>query len=356
MNRDHFWLTDRQFARIAPHLPTDTRGKPRVDDRRVISGIVHVLKSGAHWVDAPTVYGPRKTLYNRYVRWAAKGVWVNLFHSLARAGGPSAQLLIDSSAVKAHRSASGGKGGAQSGNRPLARRTDDQDPCPDRRAVPPACFHANGRQMADCTAGAQLLERLPPCRILHGDKGYDTDAIRRQIEATGATPNIPPKANRRWKNCFSPALYRGRNAIERMFCRLKDFRRIATRYDRLGACGTPMPRSAVEASSLEEASEASRILLEFTAAWHVEVAGEVDRHRPVKHATRRVDPAILLDIICAGSLQRLVNGIGVGEGVEGRLPVGMLVRGAETRNAQRRRVGQRPAEIGRGRPRPDRRF
>ena len=47
MNRDHFWLTDRQFARIAPHLPTDTRGKPRVDDRRVISGIIHVLKSGA---------------------------------------------------------------------------------------------------------------------------------------------------------------------------------------------------------------------------------------------------------------------------------------------------------------------
>ena len=107
-----FLATDRQFARIAPHLPTDTRGKPRVDDRRVISGIVHVLKSGARWVDAPTVYGPRKTLYNRYVRWAAKGVWVNLFHSLARAGGPSAQLLIDSSAVKAHRSASGGKGGS----------------------------------------------------------------------------------------------------------------------------------------------------------------------------------------------------------------------------------------------------
>ena len=104
MSRDHFWLTDNQFARIAPHLPTDTRGKPRVDDRRVISGIVHVLKSGARWVDAPSVYGPRKTLYNRYVRWAAKGVWVNLFQALARAGGPSAQLLIDSSAVKAHRS------------------------------------------------------------------------------------------------------------------------------------------------------------------------------------------------------------------------------------------------------------
>lgn len=68
--------------------------------------------------------------------------------------------------------------------------------------------------------------------MLLGDKGYDTDAIRRKVEGKGAMPNIPPKANRRWKNCFSPFLYRDRNAIERMFGRLKDFRRIATRYDR----------------------------------------------------------------------------------------------------------------------------
>ena len=90
-----------------------------------------------------------------------------------------------------------------------------------------------GGQVADCTAGATLLERLPDCDILHGDKGYDSNAIRRQVEEAGAMPNIPPKTNRRWKNCFSPVLYRDRNAIERMFCRLKDFRRVATRYDRL---------------------------------------------------------------------------------------------------------------------------
>ena len=77
------------------------------------------------------------------------------------------------------------------------------------------------------------MERLPACRLLLADKGYDSDAIRRQVEAAGAAPNIPPKANRVWKPCFSPVLYRGRNAIERMFGRLKDFRRIATCYDRL---------------------------------------------------------------------------------------------------------------------------
>jgi transposase len=120
MNRDLFWLTAEQFGRIAPHLPTDTRGKPRVDDRRVISGIVHVLKSGGRWVDAPADYGPRKTLYNRYTRWARKGVWAALFEALAKDGGPPEQVLIDSSAVKAHRSAAGGKGG--SGRRRSAAR------------------------------------------------------------------------------------------------------------------------------------------------------------------------------------------------------------------------------------------
>ena len=78
-----------------------------------------------------------------------------------------------------------------------------------------------------------LLEQRPDVLILHGDKGYDSNAIRRQVEERGALPNIPPKVNRRWKNCFSPFLYRDRNAIERMFGRLKDFRRIATRYDRM---------------------------------------------------------------------------------------------------------------------------
>jgi transposase len=111
MNGSNFWLTSDQFGRLVPLLPNDTRGKQRVDDRRVISGIIHVLKSGGRWADALDVYGPRKTLYNRFVRWAAKGVWADIFHALASADGPPAQVLIDSSAVKAHRCASGGKGG-----------------------------------------------------------------------------------------------------------------------------------------------------------------------------------------------------------------------------------------------------
>ncbi len=81
MSDNYFWPSEAEFARLVPFLPRDTRGVPRVDDRRVISGIVQVLKSGGRWADAPAVYGPRKTLYNRFVRWAAS-------HSAIRNGQP----------------------------------------------------------------------------------------------------------------------------------------------------------------------------------------------------------------------------------------------------------------------------
>ena len=78
-----------------------------------------------------------------------------------------------------------------------------------------------------------MLLAITETALVHGEKGYDTNAVRQKIEAKGGAPNIPPKRNCVWKNGFSPVLYRNRNAIERMFGRLKDFRRVATRYDKL---------------------------------------------------------------------------------------------------------------------------
>ncbi len=97
----------------------------------------------------------------------------------------------------------------------------------------PLAFLLTGGQAADCKAAEGLIDLLPPDLLVIADRGYDTDPVRRRIEDRGSVPNIPPKVNRHWKPCFSPFLYRTRNAIERMFGRLKDFRRIATRYDRL---------------------------------------------------------------------------------------------------------------------------
>ena len=89
----------------------------------------------------------------------------------------------------------------------------------------PIAFLLTGGQVADCVAADALLDQMSAADLVHGDKGYDTNAVRRKIEATGAAPNIPPKSTRVWKSCFSPYLYRNRNAIERMFGRLKEIGR-----------------------------------------------------------------------------------------------------------------------------------
>lgn len=113
MSRNLFWLSDEQWERIEPFLPTDVRGVPREDDRRVISGIVHVLKSGCRWSDCPEAYGPPTTIYNRFARWARRGIWEILFLKLAGAGRSAHMQMIDSTHVKAHRSAAGAKGGSK---------------------------------------------------------------------------------------------------------------------------------------------------------------------------------------------------------------------------------------------------
>lgn len=118
MRRNLFWLSDDQWRLIEPLLPRDVRGKERADDRRVISGILHVLKSGCRWCDCPPEYGPPTTIYNRFVRWAERGVWERLFRERAARGRSAETQMIDSTHIKAHRSAAGGKGGSR--NRRLA--------------------------------------------------------------------------------------------------------------------------------------------------------------------------------------------------------------------------------------------
>jgi putative transposase len=92
------------MARIKPHFPR-SHGIPRVDDRRVVSGIVYVLHNGLQWKDAPRAYGPHKTLYNRFVRWSGMGVFEQIFAALAGEAGEPDRLMIDATHLKAHRTA-----------------------------------------------------------------------------------------------------------------------------------------------------------------------------------------------------------------------------------------------------------
>ena len=97
----------------------------------------------------------------------------------------------------------------------------------------PLAFLLSAGQAADCRAGLPLLQSLPEGTLVIADRAYDTDVVHRLIEDQGAVPNIPSRVTRRWKSYFSKVHYRNRNAIERMFGRLRDFRHIATRYDKL---------------------------------------------------------------------------------------------------------------------------
>lgn len=105
-------LSEAEWRIVVPLLPPAGRGKRRVDDRVVVNGIFYVLRTGSPWRDLPERYGPYTTVYNRFNRWAKKGVWLAMFEALA-ARSPQSLHLIDSSIVRAHQHAAGGKKGGR---------------------------------------------------------------------------------------------------------------------------------------------------------------------------------------------------------------------------------------------------
>jgi len=97
-------LSEAQMRRIEPYFPL-SHGIPRVDDRRIVSGIIFVIRNGLRWRDAPASYGPHKTIYSRFIRWSRLGVFNRIFAELAAKGGKPDQLMIDATHLKAHRTA-----------------------------------------------------------------------------------------------------------------------------------------------------------------------------------------------------------------------------------------------------------
>lgn len=106
---DLFWLTEAQMERLRPFFPL-SHGVPRVDDRRVLSGIIFINSNGLRWPDAPAAYGPAKTLYNRWVRWSRLGVFARILTELAAEGWEIETVMIDATHLKAHRTASSLRG------------------------------------------------------------------------------------------------------------------------------------------------------------------------------------------------------------------------------------------------------
>ncbi|MEX0368789.1 MAG: IS5 family transposase [Ruegeria sp.] len=240
---DLYWLTDAQMARLEPFFPK-SHGKPRVDDKRVLSGIIFINRNGLRWRDAPAVYGPHKTLYSRWKRWSEKGIFARMLLELADQGGRTDTLMIDATHLKTHRTASslgvekGGRGrliGRTKGgmNSKLHAVTD--------AAGRPLRMFLTAGQRSDYIGARALLRDLPDAKHMLADRGYDADWYREALESKGITPCIPSRKGRKVAIPHDEARYRKRHKIENSFARLKDWRRVATRYDRcpkvfLSAC------------------------------------------------------------------------------------------------------------------------
>lgn len=205
-----------------------------VNDRRVLNGIFWVLRSGAPWRDLPGAFGPYITCYNRFVRWRRAGVWSRIIDALAAAHDAAVQML-DTSIVRVHqhgacitRNRRQSMGRSRGGLTSKIHALVDSNGLPVRLTLSPGEAH-------DVRLDGKLLCRLKSGSMLLADRGYDADWLRELAMKKGAWANIPPKSNRSDPICFSPYLYRARNQVERFFNRIKQCRRVATRYDRLAA-------------------------------------------------------------------------------------------------------------------------
>ncbi len=210
------------------------RGRPPEDNRNIINGICGVCAAARPWRDVPEKYGNWNSIYRRFRRWSASGVWESVAITLAETMAESGHYNIDSTSVRAHVSAAGGKGGfieellaARGAGSPVKFIVSAMDEAAHR--VPP---HAG--EAADCKAYDDLID-LPEQKpkALLADKAYDTDAIRADLKRRGIKAVIPPKSNRKVMIRYNKRLYRERNCIERVFGHLKINRAIATRYDQL---------------------------------------------------------------------------------------------------------------------------
>ncbi|MFE1782222.1 IS5 family transposase [Streptomyces sp. NPDC059506] len=252
-------LSDVEWEFVRPLLPKPLRGRKRLDDRMVLNGIVWKFRTGVAWRDVPERYGQWATLHTRFRRWALDGTFERMLQAAqARAdaaGNIDWLVSVDSTVVRAHQHAAGARKG---GRGPALGRSRGGLTSKIHLACDgagrPLAFTLTGGNTNDCTQFVAVIEairvprvgpgrpRVRPSHVL-GDKGYSSRAIRTWLRRRGIGHTIPERADqvrnrlRRGSRggrppAFDKQRYRQRNVVERCFSRLKQWRGIATRYDK----------------------------------------------------------------------------------------------------------------------------
>lgn len=228
-------LPDGVWEKIAKLLPAERgrRGRPPKPHRGIVEGIAWVLRTGAPWRDLPPMAGPWKTVYNRFRRWSIAGIWSKVLAQLAACASSSdGSILLDGSVVRAHQHAAGAIGGDDEA---LGRSRGGLST--KIHAATDACgrplhIMVTGGERHDVIAAPDLVRGHDRATVI-ADKAYDADSLIHLIESElHGVAVIPSRSNRREPRTIDAEATKKRNAVERFFCWIKRYRRIATRYEK----------------------------------------------------------------------------------------------------------------------------
>ena len=225
-------LTDEQWSKLNKIMLED-RVYNKPEHRNTMEGILYRMRVGCPWRDLPEEFGRWNTIYRRFNLWSKKGVLMRLFGGMIKE--PDMEwVFIDGSIVKAHQHSTGAAsssteaiGKSRGGNSSKIHLAVDSYGLPIH-------FDITGGEVHDSKAAHDLIDKLPKADYVMADKGYDSEAIRDEIRERDSIPVIPRKQNSKVGNAdMDWCLYKYRHLVENAFARLKHFRAIATRYDKL---------------------------------------------------------------------------------------------------------------------------
>lgn len=226
-------LTDGSWNRLKQILKDSGRIYNKYEHRNTLEGILYRMRTGIQWRDLPEEFGIWNTVYRRFNLWSKKGILESLFQSLASEY-DAEWLFIDGSIVKAHQDSTGAAsnddeaiGKSRGGNTTKIHLVVDSGGLP-------IYFELSGGQVNDIVHAESLVSNSPSAEYVIADKGYDSERFREFIECRGSRENIPRKSNSKQGNSdMDWCLYKYRHLVENAFMKIKKYRGIATRYDKL---------------------------------------------------------------------------------------------------------------------------
>ena len=226
-------LSDKDWEKLKQVLKDSGRVYNKYEHRNTLEGILYRMRTGIQWRDLPPEFGLWNTVFRRFNLWSKKGILQKLFEQLA-AEHDAEWLFIDGSIVKAHQDSTGAVGDSdeaigksRGGNSTKIHVAVDSGGLP-------IYFELSGGQVHDISHAQSLIEHSPKTTCVTADKGYDSDVFREFIEQNGGVANIPRKTSRKKGNAHMDwCLYKYRHLVENVFIKIKKYRAVATRYDKL---------------------------------------------------------------------------------------------------------------------------